>query len=73
VCVCRTSERQRVGENDGCLNATPSSEGAAAPLDPVICLFGRSQERRDRVGHGIGGSPGQVMASAVDELQASIW
>jgi hypothetical protein len=34
----------------------------------VICLFGRGQERYDRVSDGIGGSPGQVMTRAVDEL-----
>jgi len=36
-------------------------------------LFCGCQERRDRVGDGIGGSPGQVMTRAVDELQAGIW
>ena len=35
--------------------------------------LGRGQERRDRVGDNRGGSPGQVMTRALDELQASIW
>jgi hypothetical protein len=35
--------------------------------------FRGGQERHDRVGDGIGGSPGQVMTRAVDELQAGIW
>ena len=70
---CSTSERQRTGENDGCLNATPSSEGEAACLIPGGLFFCGCQERHDRVGDGIGGSPGQVMTRAVDELQAGIW
>jgi hypothetical protein len=36
-------------------------------------FFRDGQERHDRVGDGIGGSPGQVMTRAVDELQAGIW
>ena len=55
------------------LTRRPSSEGEAAPLGPVICFFGRGQERGHRVGDGIGGSPGQVMTRALDELQAGIW
>jgi hypothetical protein len=70
VHVRSTSQRQRIGQNDGYLNATPSSEGEAAPLDQVICFFGRGQEREHSVGGGIGGSPGQVMTGALDELQA---
>jgi hypothetical protein len=34
--------------------------------------FDRGQEGRDRIGDDRGGSPGQVMTSALDELQASI-
>jgi hypothetical protein len=73
VRVCSTAERQRIGENDGCLNARPSSEGEAACLIPGGSLFCGGQERHDRVGDGIGGSPGQVMTRALDELQAGIW
>src|SRR5260370_4945175 len=73
VRVCTTSERQRIGQNDGCLNATPSSEGEAACLIPGGLCFCGCQERHDRVGDGIGGAPGQVMTRAVDELQAGIW
>jgi hypothetical protein len=73
VRVCSASERQPIGQNDGCLNTTPSSDGAAACLIPGGLLFCGCQERRDRVGDGIGGSPGQVMTRAVDESQAGIW
>jgi hypothetical protein len=40
------------------LTRRSSSEGEATSLDPVICFFGRGQERGHRVGDGIGGSPG---------------
>jgi hypothetical protein len=63
--VCSTSERQRIGQNDGCLNATPSSEGKAGCLIPGGLFFCGCQERHDRVGDGIGSSPGQVMTRAV--------
>jgi hypothetical protein len=36
-------------------------------------FFCGCQERHHRVGDGIGGTPGQVMTRAVDELQAGIW
>jgi len=36
-------------------------------------FFCGGQERHDRVGDGIGGSHGQVMTRAVDELQAGTW
>lgn len=73
VSVRSISERQRICENGGCLNATRSSEGEAACLIPGGLFFCDCQERHDRVGDGIGGSPGQVMTRAVDELQAGIW
>jgi hypothetical protein len=73
VRVCRTRERWRIGHNDGGVNATPSSEGGAACLIPGGSFFCGCQERHDRLGDGIGGSPGQVMTRAVDELQAGIW
>jgi hypothetical protein len=55
VRVCSTSERQRIGQNDGCPNATPSSEGEAGCLIPGGLFFCG----------GIGSSPGQVMTRAV--------
>jgi hypothetical protein len=58
--VCSTSEHQRIGQNDGCLNATPSSEGEAGCLIAGGLFFCGCQERHDRVGDGIGASPGQV-------------
>jgi hypothetical protein len=55
------------------LTRRPSSEGEGTAVDPVICFLSRGQERSHRVGDGIGGSPGQVMTRAADELQAGIW
>ncbi len=63
---------RRAGATDGCLTRRPSTDGEAAPLDPVIYFFGRGQERNHRVGDGIRGSPGKVMTRALDELQAGI-
>jgi hypothetical protein len=34
--------------------------------------LGRGQERHDRIGDNRGGSSGQVMTRALDELQANI-
>jgi hypothetical protein len=65
VRVSSTSERQRIGQNDGCLNATPSSEGETGCLIPGGLFFCGCQKRHDRVGDGIGSSPGQVMTRAV--------
>src|SRR5580693_9214705 len=42
------------------------SSGRAA----LLCHCG--QERHNRIGHLIGGAPGQVMTRALDELQASV-
>jgi len=49
-----------------CRQEGPSSRKALAPGRPC------RQEGHDRVGDHIRGSPGQVMARALDELEASI-
>src|SRR5580704_6171935 len=40
--------------------------------DRDVSDLGRGQERHDRIGDRLWGSPGQVMTRALDELQVSI-
>jgi putative heme transporter len=57
----------------------PACQATSGRLERSIPIFsrpvsdlGRSQERHDRIGDDRGGSAGQVMAGALDKLEASI-